>query len=67
MDLMSSTHVNATSFVEQSAAKNEDVSNFNDQNVLIGAIVAVIGNVLISLSYQVSIRAFALVTVSSSF
>jgi hypothetical protein len=55
MDLMSSPG-NASSFVEQNAAKNEEVTNFSNQNVLIGAILAVIGNILISLSYQVSMR-----------
>ena len=45
-----------TSYIEQSPANNEDISNFSNQNVLIGAIIAIFGNILISLAYQVSIH-----------
>ena len=53
MKLMSNAR--NTSYFEQSPANNEDISNFSNQNVLIGAIIAIFGNILISLAYQVSI------------
>ena len=44
---------NISSLSQNSTTSEEDISNLSNQNVLIGAIVAIFGNILISLSYQV--------------
>ena len=44
---------NISSPSQNSTTSEEDISNLSNQNVLIGAIVAIFGNILISLSYQV--------------